>query len=385
MAQDHAGMSLLGVSWQKRVVLILGPSLAAVSGVSTHVGMLMGSRLNDKFQLEHFQVGTEGRGERQLLRWARLFIDPFRFALKIIASNVAIVHVNTSMDPRAFWRDFCFTLFGRLLGVAVVYQIHGGELPDVFAGNSWLRNVSMRWVLRLASATVVLGQRELTAYQRWVPAARLHHYPNAIDVARYSAYVERSDHAELRLVYIGRLASAKGLFELIDAMGRLRRQDRVPRLTIAGTGRDVDALKQHAKALGLQGLVTFRGPVFGEEKISLWMQSDIFVFPSYHEGLPYALLESMAAGVPVVTTPVGAIPDVVTDGTHGLLVPPRDDEAIAAAVAALDDNRERIKAMRTACRKRVSEEYSLERLTRDFEGLYSALIVAGRARAVVYR
>jgi glycosyltransferase involved in cell wall biosynthesis len=145
-------------------------------------------------------------------------------------------------------------------------------------------------------------------------------------------------------------------------------------LTIAGSGPEEARLKKRVRDRRLTGHVAFAGPVFGEEKARLLAASDVLLLPSYSEGLPYALLEAMAAGAVPVATPVGAIPDVVTEGVHGRLVAPKDAHAIADALAALDADRAALARMSEACRRRIAAGYSLGRLADDLERLYCALI-----------
>jgi len=114
--------------------------------------------------------------------------------------------------------------------------------------------------------------------------------------------------------------------------------------------------------------------VFGNDKVKLLSGADVMVLPSYSEGLPYALLEAMAAGVPVIATPVGAIPDVASDGTHGFLVPPRDGKAIAEALAILAGDREKLSWMSRACRRRIRAAFSIERLAQELSYHYARLI-----------
>jgi glycosyltransferase involved in cell wall biosynthesis len=121
--------------------------------------------------------------------------------------------------------------------------------------------------------------------------------------------------------------------------------------------------------------------VFGRDKLELLGGADAFLFASHSEGLPYALLESMAAGVPVVATRVGAVPDLVVDGVHGLLVPPRDPGAIAGAIRKLMD-RELLARMSSTCRKRIAAGYSIDRLAGRFCSLYSELCAARRPKAL---
>jgi glycosyltransferase involved in cell wall biosynthesis len=124
---------------------------------------------------------------------------------------------------------------------------------------------------------------------------------------------------------------------------------------------------------GLADLVTLRPAAFGEIKDRLLLRADVLLFPTYREGLPYVLLESMAAGTVPVICPVGAIPDVMQDGVHGLFVPVKDAVALADAVARLNADREDLARMSAACRRRIVERYTVARLAAEFEVLYESI------------
>src|SRR5690606_17167889 len=102
--------------------LVLAPSREAVSGVSTHLDMLLRSNLAKSFCLVHFQVGSEGRVEGPAGRCLRLLASPFLLAVAILRRNAVLVHLNTSLNPRAYWRDVAYLLVSRLCGVRVLYQ-----------------------------------------------------------------------------------------------------------------------------------------------------------------------------------------------------------------------------------------------------------------------
>ena len=125
------------------------------------------------------------------------------------------------------------------------------------------------------------------------------------------------------------------------------------------------------------------GPAFGERKIGLLGAADVLILPSYHEGLPYALLEGMAAGLVPVATRVGAIPDVVVEGVHGVLIPARDPQAIARAIVALAADRTRLARMSAACRERVAAAYSPRAARRRLPALYARLCGAASPEAAL--
>jgi glycosyltransferase involved in cell wall biosynthesis len=350
------------------VVVILGPSRAAVSGVSTHVNLLLESTLGEEFEMVHFQVGSEGRNENRVTRFLRLLMSPFMLAATIVFCHASIVHINSSLNLRAYWRDLAYLFVAKALGARVVYQVHGGELPQRFLARSRLFTSFLRWTLGLPDLVVLLAQVELTAYREFIPAQRLALLPNAVDTRPFGWVPTVMSHPEdpLRLVYIGRVAREKGLYEALQAVRLAHELGVDTRLVIGGAGPEEGRLKRYAQALGISGRICFAGPVFGSDKVKLLSGSDVMLLPSYSEGLPYALLEAMAAGIPVIATPVGAIPDVVADGTHGFLVPPRDGKALAEALAVLAGDRERLSWMSRACRRRIRAAYSIDRLAREF-------------------
>ena len=128
--------------------------------------------------------------------------------------------------------------------------------------------------------------------------------------------------------------------------------------------------------MGLDAEVKFLGPVFGEAKFKLWLDSDVQVFPTYHnEGLPYSILESMAAGCVPITCAVAAIPDVMQDKVHGLFVPAHDSQAVANAIRSLHEDRNALLRMSQAGRHRINEQYTLDRLASRFGAIYKRLSI----------
>ncbi|MGK5027844.1 glycosyltransferase family 4 protein [Janthinobacterium sp. RB2R34] len=355
-------------------VMLLGPALDAVSGVTTHLNQLFHCSLARDFQLVHFQVGSEGRRESRLHKLLRFAWSPFQFLQALRVQQPQIVHINTSMEQKSYWRDLAYLLVAKAMGKRVLYQVHGGALPQVFFRGKPLLTGLLRRVLHLPDAVVLLAQCELRAYRSFDAGLPLEVIPNAIDAGVDAGQKLQSPQAPLSLVYVGRLAASKGLFELVEALALARAAGSTATLALAGSGPAQAALRARVAALQLEGQVSFLGPVFGAAKNALWRSADVFGFPTHHEGLPYALLESMAARTPVLICPVGAIPDVVQDGVHGLFVPPRDPQALADAIVRLDGDRALLRRMGQACRERIDSHYAIERLAHDFRRAYRALL-----------
>jgi len=370
-------------------VLILGPSRAAVSGVSTHLNLFIDSALADDYELVHFQVGSEGRSESAIAKLARLLVSPFWLAATILFRHVTLVHLNSSLNPRAYWRDLAYLFVAKAMGARVLYQVHGGKLPLEFFKGRRALTAFLRWTLSLPDAVVVLAQCELAAYREFVPEQQVHAIPNGIDCRPYLAVPTVNAPADkpLRLLFFGRLDRAKGLYEILQGLRLASELGVDARLVVAGSGPEEDRLKRYAQALGVGPRTVFAGPVFGRDKVKIMAGSDVMLLPSYSEGLPYALLEGMAAGLPIIATSVGAIPDVMTEGLHGCIVPPRDGRAIAEALAVLHTDREKLSWMSRAARRRIRAAFSIERCASEFALQYARLcghmVVAGAANARV--
>jgi glycosyltransferase involved in cell wall biosynthesis len=359
-------------------VMLLGPSLDAVSGVSTHLNQLRLSSLASEFTLLHFQIGSEGRQESPLKKMGRYVFSPFQFFIRLLKHRPHIVHLNTSMGLKSFWRDLVYFFIAHAMGKKIVYQVHGGDLPADFFIRSGALTSLLKQALRRADTVILLTQEELRAYKKFAPGARLELIANAVDPGMDPAWKKTppAQSRPLRLIYLGRLAESKGIFELVDALAMTHRQGMNIELAIAGSGPDEPRLRALVDKLDLTACVNFAGVVTGDEKKRIWEWADLFVFPTYYEGLPYALLEGMAARTPPLVCAVGGIPDLIDDGVHGLLIDVKDPAALASAIGRLNNDRQLICSMGEACRQRVASGYSIDRLAQDIGRTYRNVLTA---------
>ena len=358
-------------------VVLCGPSRDSVSGVATHLNQLFGSSLAQDYTLLQFQVGSEGRSEGLLRKSVRYLTSPLDLAITINRFKPDIVHLNSSFEPKAYWRDLIYLLIARMSGCRVVFQVHGGELPSRFLGRNRWMHAFLRWSLALPDVLVLLAEIERKEYQDFNAGRRILVIPNAIDLAEYDSQTTKTfDHDPFRLGYIGRLAEDKGIREVIEALIILRKEGIANlHLTIAGSGPYEAELIALVEQAGMADRVEFIGAVFGRDKLRFWNSIEIFTFPTYHrEGLPYTVLEALASGTPQITTPVGGIPDVVRNGVEGLVIDSHDPQSIARAIRELQGDPERLRDMSQASIMRAHENYGVARLAQQFDGLYQELL-----------
>ena len=356
-------------------ILVLGPEIdERLGGGSTHLVQMFSSSLSADFRLIHFQTGSGGRREN---RWGKLWraIDsPVQLVVATARHRPRIMHINSAPDPKAFWRDAVYLVLAKGMGQRTVLEMHGSHLPTAYVGRSRVRQAAMRRILRLADRIVLLSESDFVAYQNYDPHLATVVIPNAVEVpARTPPRKPVSDDAPLKLIYIGRLVRAKGIFEAVEAVRLLQARNIHVRLDIVGAGPDSEELRRSILDAGVQDCVQMLGPQHGVAKKRVLEESDVLVFPTYQEGLPYTLLESMAAGAVPVTCPVGGIPDVLSKWECGITVPPRDPSAVAEAVHTLHRDREMARALSEAAHRMIVEHYQVSRMASDFRRLYERM------------
>jgi glycosyltransferase involved in cell wall biosynthesis len=251
------------------------------------------------------------------------------------------------------------------------------------AAGGWLRRVD-RWTApRVTRFHLQSARLASDLCQRLgVDFARCVVIPNGIDLAEADAALA-TGRAEARrrlglfptdlaVAYLGRLHEEKGVEHLVTAFHGLLRAHPASRLLLAGDGPSRRLLETAVDALRLRPFVRFLGTV--ADPWPLLAGADIFALPSLREGMPNALLEAMAAGLPSVATAVGAVPEMVTDGREAFVVPPGDAGALALALAELAGRPTLRQAMGTLARRRVEDAYRIETTVAGIERLYGELL-----------
>jgi glycosyltransferase involved in cell wall biosynthesis len=231
----------------------------------------------------------------------------------------------------------------------------------------------------LCHRIVAVGEeiRDFLVDQVHLASPRVALIRNGIDLSRY-----RPGHREARerfglptaqrwIGQIARLEEEKDQATLLRAFAVVRDRHPDARLVIVGDGSLRGALEDLARTLGVEPWVSFLGA--RSDVADLLPELDVFVLSSIREGLPLALLEAMACGVPVVATAIGNVPRVVRDGENGDLVAPADSRALAAAICRMLESPDRAESLGAAARAWVAAEYSLDATVRRYQELYDEL------------
>jgi glycosyltransferase involved in cell wall biosynthesis len=311
------------------------------------------------------------RFEMPNLHGWRQFIFCLRLGWLIIKHKIKIIHMN-SYHPGNYVRLAAF-----LFRVPVIIDHWHG-----FNRFSFKRRMLCRLYNHFTDLSFVVsaGVGDYIREQIGTGAAKIRVLYNAVDPARFAG---RKSPQEVRdelgipsgqpvVGLVARLDHrAKGHLELIQAMALLQDRHAFHALMVGG-GRRQEEMRDLAGSLGLGDRVHFLGN--RRDVPDLLGAMDIFVLPSHSEGVSLAVLEAMAGGLPVIVSAVGGLPEIIHHKETGLLVPPKDAEALAGSLARLLENPDLAKRLGEKARERIKEKYSIERMAQVANAAYDELV-----------
>ena len=264
--------------------------------------------------------------------------------------------------------NFYACLLARLMRARVVTGVHG-----TIGAFRWWRAPLLEFVLVATNQVVCVSSpiaRKCLRRAPWV-RRRLTVIPNGVDPLEFTPAPPRAADGRLTVTYVGNYHSpVKGHRDLLTALSMLDEDE--AELWLVGDGPLMDETRTLAERPETAGRVRLWGR--RRDVPQLLSRSDVFVLPSLSEGSPHALLEAMACALPIVATRVGSVPEILTDGVNGLLVPAGQPVAIRDAIRELARDPELRRRLGANARDRVQSGYGAEIVTQRYEGIYAGLV-----------
>lgn len=348
----------------KKVVMI-GISLKGTGGMTSVVRTYRNCGFFDEWNVSYLSSYERPELAAQLRVMARALAV---FLRMLIGRQVALVHVH-SASRGSFWRKSVFCAIARAFRIPYIFHVHSGEFPMFVRSECGpLARWWVRHTLWNACSVITLTSSWRAAFLELAPGATIAVLGNPVLMPEHiGALRGNASH----VLFLGRLHEKKGVFDLIRAIPSVL--ERVPeaKFTLAGDG-DLHGVARQAELLGVRHALNFAGWVDGAAKEALLASADLLVLPSYYEAFSVSIVEAMAAGVPVVSTAVGGVPDVLEDGACGVLVPPRDVEALAAALINTLLDTEASARMREWAFVRAKERFSIPKILGALGTIYHA-------------
>lgn len=279
-----------------------------------------------------------------------------------------------------YYADVLGQVAGALAGVKAIYSWETSSAPEYLVKH---RLIPYRLTVRFAHKVVAVSNavQKYLRDSRHVPQSKIEIIPYGVDLSRYTSGGNGNLRREFGLSrkdtvigMVSRLEPDKGHDILIEAAARMQRKQ--VKFVLAGQGSLEPALKSAVKEAGLADQFVFLG--FRKDIHKILTMFDIVTLPSFHEGLPNAILEAMAVNKPVVATTVGGIPEAVVHNESGFLIKPGSSEALEKALLKLVDNKVLRETMGDAGRKRMETVFSLEKQVMAFEQLLGSKVISSQ-------
>ncbi|MEA5593108.1 glycosyltransferase family 4 protein [Rivularia sp. UHCC 0363] len=349
-------------------ILILGANLEQNGGIAT-VEKLMLKHAADGVEFQHITSHDEG----SILHRIKVFIKAFTLLLwNLLTNKVDIIHVHVS-DGGSLVRKAIIALTAVIFNKPFLIHAHGAEFHVTYAKLPKLTQLVLSKIFRCCDNFIVLSKtwKEYYVNKLGLNEKQVVVLPNPTELP--AQIPNRTNNSSIKLGFFGRVGSRKGTFDLIKAFAKMPESLKAhSELIIAGDG-DIEEARKLIESLNLINHIQLLGWIDSQTRDKLLADINVFVLPSYNEGLPMALLEAMGWGLPVIVTPVGGIPELITSTENGLLVTPGDIQQLSEAMQELIEKESLRICLGNAARLTVTP-FDVKNYSSQLDQIYSSVL-----------
>lgn len=358
-------------------VLITAPSLDEkdnVSGIASIVREIVSNQRT--FEQVHFQLGSTDR-QKKNLKWAlqQSALLP-KYLAMLMRHKITIVHFNTGFETFSLIRDYAiFFVSKRIFRKKAVLHIHGGNYL-MNPPKGFLMKKLIGSFIRNADSVVVLSEIEKDRLLKDYNFNNGIVLPNVVNVSKARITADRPRTKKLRLCFLGRIVTSKGIFDIAAALKNSSALYDLFEFDVYGTGPMLDKFMEELKACkGLR--YTYHGVVAGDAKWQALRSADVFLLPSlYGEGLPIAMLEAMACECIVVVSNDASITSVVRHKVNGIVIEKNDVPALEYYLKDIICHPTHYAELGQHALKTIEEDFGVTNYITDLEHIYSNLLYA---------
>lgn len=334
---------------ETRKILMCGSKLSVKGGMVSVIKNYLNYSKWDDFSIKYIPTHIESGKVKASLFYIRSFIHVVCTAL---IQKYNIVYLHTA-ERGSFYRKSFFVWFLHVFGIKTIMHHHAAEFEQFYENSPSLCKWYINKTLELTDLNIVLSNRLITMITEKSPKAKVRVLYNAVKTYPSSQYNEDGTG----ILFLGRLGKRKGTYDLLKAIKALDNQlNEEIQFYLCGDG-EISEVKAWIKKEKIEHRIAHVGWIDKEEKEKIFKNTLINVLPSYNEGLPMTILETMAYGIPNISTNIASIPEVLFDGENGFLLEPGDLEMLQQKILLLSND--------DALRIQFSEK-SWEHMTQKF-------------------
>jgi glycosyltransferase involved in cell wall biosynthesis len=350
-----------------KTVMMIGPEIISKGGISAVIQNYKTSGLFEDCSIVYYSTYRDGRFANKILFYLKKLGQ-----VSVRLKQYRIVHINSSYGW-SFRRLAIIFWLAVASGKKTIFHIHSGHFQRAFLNANRLESLLIRKTLRQADIVIVLSREWESTLRNICPEARFEILENAVDLEKFNIISgeRRCPEPPYRILFMGRLGEQKGVYDIIETASFLP-QDQYT-FIMAGDG-EVEEVTEKIKEKGLQSMFVIPGWISGKLKFELLQKADLFLLPSYHEGLPMSILEAMAASLPIVATSVGGIPSAVENEGNGYLISPGNPRLMAKAIEQVFSDMEKWKRFSSRSLQIAQERFNMAKIKDKLGKIYQELL-----------
>jgi glycosyltransferase involved in cell wall biosynthesis len=354
-------------------ILITAPDLNPsknVSGIATVVKTII--EYNIQHRYFHYLLGRPDKSGSRIKWFVQLCKQLLAFPCFVKRHKIELVHQNLPFDPKGLIREYIISGWCRLLRIPVVLHVHGGEFL-MNGTQKPLYQFIAKTLFKHSKEVVVLSNIEQQALQNLYGYSSATLLANSVDTSKYKAKNKIFNQSKPVLLFLGRITESKGIEDIVEAFILLKNKLDF-RFILCGAGPLENYFKIKCKEI-LDGDFEFRGVVSGREKINVINTADFFILPSrYGEGLPMALLETMAAGVVPVVTDDASMKFVIQNEINGMLVEKQNPRHLYSQLEKVTSDKNLYQKLSYNAVATVTAQYDISNYVIQLNDIYSKAI-----------
>jgi glycosyltransferase involved in cell wall biosynthesis len=357
---------------KKSRILMVGPHRSVKGGIPSVVNSYYESDLVNTYDVVYVVSHVDGSKFR---KFSQAIKGLLCYVKELITFSPDIVHIHISQDASTF-RKSVFVLIGKIFRKRLIIHSHASQFRKFYENMPGFIQAYIRFVLNQADIFLVVcnyWKKEFASILGdQTPIKVLF---NPVVVPEWQREYEESDSRNVNLLFLGRLGERKGIYDLLASLESIKSRDKSGFTLYVGGDGEIEKFKQVVVSRRLEDNVVYLGWVDENGKRDALRKSDIYVLPSYSEGLPVSILEAMSYGLPVISTPICGIPEAITDNENGFLVEPGDVSALADKIFLLMDNDEIRKRMGEKAYQVAKNIFSVDKITAELSDVYQSIML----------
>lgn len=349
-------------------ILMLGNDSSVRGGITSVISQLLAHDWStENVEMKFIPTYVETNNVKKILFFMKAL---GKIKKEFKANKPDVVHMHMSYKG-SFTRKYILHNLCKNNRIPDVIHLHGSEFKKWFDESDNKKKEQIRTLLRESASFIVLGEKWNQIVKEIEPNTNTLVVSNTVHIPNYTVEWQQP----FKVLFMGVLIERKGISDLIQAVKLLKAENKLTnvKFIIAGGGTQEGELKKQSCKFGLDDYIEFAGWVSGEKKERLLKTCQMFVLPSYNEGLPISILEAVSYGMPVVATDVGDISSAVIAGENGYLIEPGNVQQLADCILSVFENKQRYIKLRDGSKRIAEERFSDDKYFREITKCYKTV------------